>query len=54
MALKKDLPAAKEIKGGGLGWAKKWDENSSLLRGAKPAKKDLWAGKDLKGGKKAK
>jgi len=29
------------------------NENITLLRGAKPAKKDLPAGKDVKAGKKA-
>lgn len=47
--LKKDLPASKNVKGGGK---RLYNDNLTLLRAAKPAKKDLPAGKDVKGGKK--
>jgi hypothetical protein len=49
MAPKKDLPAKKNVKGGGK---KLSNDNLTLIRAAKPAKKDLPAGKDVKGGKK--
>ena len=48
VAPKKDLPAKKNPKGGA--WGK--NDNLTLVRAAKPAKKDLPAGKDVKGGKK--
>ena len=51
-AQKKDLPAKSSgtVKGGGVNL----NDNITLLRAAKPAstKKDLPAGKDVKGGKK--
>ena len=39
----------KPVKGGG----RTWNENITLVRAAKPAKKDLPAGNDIKAGKKA-
>ena len=47
----KDLSpkSSKPVKGGGL----KLNDNLTLVRAAKPAKKDLPAGKDIKAGKKA-
>ena len=47
---KKDLPAKKDVKGGGR---KLYNDNLTLVRAAKPTKKDLPAGKAVKGGKKA-
>jgi len=46
----KDLPTkTSKVKGGGI-----WEnDNMTLVRGAKPAKKDLPAQKDVKAGKKA-
>jgi hypothetical protein len=49
MAKTKDLPAKKDVKGGGR---KLMNDNLTLVRAAKPTKKDLPAGKDVKGGKK--
>jgi sialic acid synthase SpsE len=48
MPTKKDLPAKKNVKGGGI-WQ---NDNITLVRAAKPAK-DLPANKDIKAGKKA-
>ena len=46
----KDLPAkTSKVKGGGYST----NDNMTLVRGAKPAKKDLPAQKDIKAGKKA-
>lgn len=46
---KRDLPAkATKVKGGKL----IANDNLTLIRAAKPAKRDLPAGKDIKGGKK--
>jgi hypothetical protein len=48
---KRDLPAkATTIKGGG----RFLNDNLTLVRAAKPAKRDLPAGKDIKGGQKKK
>jgi hypothetical protein len=49
MATKKDLPASKPVKGGGL----QKNDNLTLVPAAKSAK-DLPASKDVKAGKKAK
>jgi hypothetical protein len=48
MATKKDLPAKKTVKAGGL----TPNDNLTLVRAAKRARKDLPAGKDIKAGKK--
>ena len=46
----KDLSTkATKVKGGGYSL----NDNTTLVRGAKPAKKDLPAQKDIKAGKKA-
>jgi len=45
-----DLQSKKNVKGGKIAT----NDNLTLVRAAKPAKKDLPAGKDVKAGKKAK
>jgi hypothetical protein len=49
MAGTKDLPAPKDVKGGGR---KLCNDNLTLVRAAKPTKKDLPAGADIKAGGK--
>jgi hypothetical protein len=48
MATKKDLPPRKDVKGGKIAI----NDNLTLVRAAKPAKKDLPAGKTIKAGQK--
>lgn len=49
-----DLPGkTSSIKGGGKDTKLATNDNLTLVRAAKPAKKDLPVGKDIKAGKKA-